>query len=206
MGSGKSTLQKLMMGLFQPSSGSIFIDGIESRQVDPAEFRKHIAYVPQDINLFYGSIKDNIVLSAPHVTDQQFLKAAKLGGVTQFTNKHPQGLNLQVGEQGRLLSGGQRQSIAIARALLRDPPVMIFDEPSSGMDDQSESAFKKTISNELKDKSLILITHRGSMLSLVDRLIVLENGRVLLDGPKDAVLDSLSSGKVKHITGGNHGK
>lgn len=202
-GSGKTTLEKMMMKFYQPSSGSILIDGTELHQIDPAELRYHIGYVPQDVVLFHGSIKDNIVISAPHVDDAAVLRVAKLSGVIQFVDGHPEGFDRQVGERGDRLSGGQRQAIAIARALLLDPPILLMDEPSNGLDDTNTNQLMQRLEGILPNKTLILVTHKASLLKLVNRLIVIDNGIVLADGPKDDVLAQLSDGKLKVSTHGN---
>jgi ATP-binding cassette subfamily C protein LapB len=174
IGSGKSTIERLLLGLYEPASGSILIDGTDSRQIDPADLRRSIGYVPQDSFLFYGSIKDNIVLGMPHATDRAILQAAQIAGVTDFVSKHPSGFDLQVGERGENLSGGQRQSVAVARALLRNPAILVMDEPSNAMDNATEEQFKTRFGSWLKNRTLVLVTHRASLLSLVDRIIVME--------------------------------
>lgn len=197
MGSGKTTLAKLMLGLYSPSSGLVLLDGLDQHQLDAVVFRQSMGYVSQDVKLFYGSIRDNIVLGAPYLEDPAVLKAVQVGGVDAFTQMHPQGLSRQVGEGGANLSGGQRQCIAIARAVLRDPSVLIFDEATSAMDDKTEQLLKNRLSAYLIPKTFILITHKASMLSLVNRLIILETGRVIADGPKDEIIQLLSQGKIK---------
>jgi ATP-binding cassette subfamily C protein LapB len=197
IGSGKSTIERLILGLYEPDSGAIQIDGTDSRQMDPTDIRRNIGYVPQDIFLFYGTLKDNIKLGMPHADDQAILKAASIAGVTDFANQHPSGFDMQVGERGEGLSGGQRQSVSVARALLRNAPVLIMDEPSNAMDNTTEELFKSRFSNWLEDKTLILVTHRASLLSLVDRIIVMDGGRVLADAPKERVLDALKKGHIK---------
>ena len=196
IGSGKTTVEKLVLGLYEPAEGSILIDGVESRQWDPAELRRDIGYVPQDIVLFFGSVRDNIVLGTPGADDAMVLRAAEQAGVTEFVNRHPRGFAMQVGERGDGLSGGQRQAIAVARACLLQPPVLLLDEPSNAMDNRSEEQFKARLTEQLDGRTLLLITHRASLLSLVDRVIVLEAGRVAADGPRDQVLAALAGGKV----------
>jgi ATP-binding cassette, subfamily C, bacterial LapB len=156
--------------------------------------------VPQDIVLFYGSVRDNIVLGAPHADDAATLRAAEIGGVAEFVNRSPQGFDLQVGERGERLSGGQRQAIAIARAELLTPPLVLLDEPSSAMDSRSEEQFKARLAAQLSGRTLILVSHRTSLLSLVNRLIVIDQGRVVADGPKEQVLAALAGGKVAVAT------
>ncbi|WP_219703338.1 type I secretion system permease/ATPase [Marinomonas lutimaris] len=197
IGSGKSTLGKLMTGLYTPDSGAIRIDGVDLRQVNPTDLRRNIGAVSQDVNLFYGSIKDNIVMGVPYMEDDAIIRAADLSGVSEFANRKPSGLDSIVGERGALLSGGQRQSIAIARALLFDPPILILDEPTASMDNTTESRMKRRLIEGVKDKTLILITHKASMLDMVDRIIVMDNGRLIADGPKAQVHEALRQGKLK---------
>ena len=196
IGSGKTTIEKLVLGLHAPTSGSILIDGVESRQIDPAELRRDIGYVPQDIVLFYGSVRDNIVLGAPRIDDAAVLQAAGQAGVTEFVNSHPRGFAMPVGERGEAISGGQRQAIAIARAYLLQPPILLLDEPSNAMDNRTEEQFKARLAEQLDGRTLMLITHRASLLSLVSRIIVIEGGRVAIDGPRDQVLAALAGGKI----------
>lgn len=200
IGSGKTTLEKLIMGLYQATSGSILLDGTEISQLDPASVRRNVGYVPQDIILFYGSVKDNITFSTPFADDASILRAAKIAGVTEFVAKHPQGFDMPVGERGEKLSGGQRQAIAIARSLILDPPILLLDEPTNMMDNRTEEMFKNQIQEAGKDKTLILVTHKGSLLSLVDRLILMDNGRIIADGPRDLVLKALAEGKLHSPT------
>lgn len=197
IGSGKTTLEKMILGLYEPQAGAIRVDGVDLRQINPSDLRRCIGCVSQDITLFYGSIKDNITLGASYVDDALLLQAAELAGVTEFANQHPHGLDMNVGERGQNLSGGQRQSIALARALLLDPPILVLDEPSSAMDNTSELRMKQQLSQRARNKTLILVTHRASMLELVDRLIVMDSGRVVADGPKDQVHAALKQGKLK---------
>ncbi|OIQ92479.1 toxin RTX-I translocation ATP-binding protein [mine drainage metagenome] len=196
IGSGKTTIEKLLLGLYEPSEGSIWIDGIDLKQLDPADLRRNIGYVPQDVTLFFGTVKDNIVLGAPYVDDAAMLKAAEISGVSEFVHRHPKGFDMSIGERGEGISGGQRQSISIARALLLDPPILMMDEPSNSLDNRSEEAFKARLSSHLQGRTLIIVTHRASLLTLVDRLIVMDNGRVIADGPKEQVLAALSGGRV----------
>ena len=197
IGSGKSTLARLLLGLYEPAEGSVLVDGTDNRQIDPADLRRNIGYVSQDNYLFFGSVRENISFGSPHVDEQTVLRAAELAGVTDFLQGHPMGFDLQVGERGTALSGGQRQSVVIARSLLLDPPILMLDEPTSSMDNASEAQFKARLQQVLPDKTMLLVTHRGSMLSLVDRLIVIDHGKIVADGPKDEVLKALRSGSVR---------
>lgn len=191
IGSGKSTIHKLLLSLYVPSEGAILIDNIDTKQLDPTELRKNIAYVSQDVLLFNGTVKENIVYRLPHIDDEKIIEAATVSGVMDFINKHPKGFDMPVGERGAFLSGGQRQSIAIARAILQDYPIVLLDEPTSAMDSSTESKFIKNIKEYLKGKTMILVTHKTSLLSLADRIIVMEDGQVVLDGKKDYVVDKL---------------
>ena len=197
IGSGKSTIEKLMLGMYEPQEGSILIDGTDIRQVDPSDLRRQIGYVPQDISLMFGSVKDNITLGSRYADDASILHAAEIAGVTQFVNRHPEGFDMPVGERGSSLSGGQRQSVAVARSLLLSPPVFIMDEPSNSMDNSTEERFKQKLAAELHNQTLILVTHRASLLTLVDRLIVMDGSKIMADGPKDKVLEALKKGQIK---------
>ncbi len=199
VGSGKTTLERLIMGLYQPTEGHILIDDTDISQLHHVDVRKNIGCVPQESLLFFGSIRDNITLGKTLVDDREVLDAANRAGVTVFTQQDPAGLERQVGEGGQLLSGGQRQAVAIARAMLGRPPVMLMDEPTSAMDNRSEMHVKQQLARLNKDETLILITHKTSMLDIVDRVIVMEKGAVIADGPKAKVLSDLKQGKVQAV-------
>ena len=199
VGSGKSTLEKLAQGLYAPSSGAVRLGGTDIRQIDPAELRAGVGYVPQDLFLFYGSVRENILLGSPYAAPADLLRAVEIAGVDEFTAHHPLGLDMQVGERGEHLSGGQRQSVALARALLHNPRLLLLDEPSNSMDNATEELLKRRLAAALAGKTLLLVTHRASLLDLVDRLIVLESGRVVADGPKQQVLEALRQGKLRGV-------
>ncbi|HVZ00065.1 MAG TPA: type I secretion system permease/ATPase [Dongiaceae bacterium] len=197
IGSGKTTIERLVMGLFEPGDGAVLVDGTDIRQLDPTDLRQSIGCVLQDPHLFFGSVKDNITLGAPYVDEESFLRAATLAGVDSFVRQHPLGYDMPTGEGGRYLSGGQRQSVAVARALLLNPPILVLDEPTSSMDNSTENTFKQRLSEIVEGKTVLLVTHRNSMLTLVDRLIVLDRGKVVADGPKAGVLDALMKGRIR---------
>ena len=197
IGSGKTTVEKLVLGLYEPDQGAVLIDGTDLRQIDPADLRRHIGCVLQDVVLFRGTIRDNIALGAPFADDRAVLRAAEIAGVADFIARHPQGFDLDVGERGERLSGGQRQAVAVARALLLDAPILVLDEPTSAMDNDAENRLKQRLGETLAGKTLLLVTHRASLLSLVERLIVLDGGRLLADGPKDEVLKALADGRIR---------
>lgn len=196
MGSGKTTINKLILGLYQPTEGAILIDGIDARQIDPAELRRSIGYVQQDNHLFYGSLRENITLRHPHADDHSVLQAAQVGGIAEFVNAHPKGFDLEVGERGDTLSGGQRQGVGIARAFVTQPQIVLLDEPTSAMDHSGEETVKRNIAQATADKTMIVISHRNAMLELAERLIVIDAGQVVADGNKEDVTAALRAGKV----------
>ncbi len=192
MGSGKSTLLRLILNFYQPKEGSILISGTDINQIDPTDLRRNITYVPQDIILLNGTIRENIVVGTPLADDEAVLRATKLSGLLDFINQHPQGFDLQVGERGSNLSGGQRQAVAIARAFIKDSSLLVLDEPTNTMDNTAEAIFKQHLTDLMSDKTLILVTHKTTMLSLADRIIVLNAGQLVADGPRDEVLQALA--------------
>lgn len=197
IGSGKSTTARLMTGLYQAGEGSLLLDDTDYSQIDPADLRRNMAYIAQDVVLFNGTVRDNITVSVPHVSEEQILEAAKASGVHDFISLHPQGYDAMVGERGEGLSGGQRQCVALARAMLLKPNIYICDEPTNAMDTQAEMAFTNHIEKQIDGKTLILITHRQHLLTLVDRLILMDQGRVIIDGPRDEVLEKIASGQLQ---------
>ncbi|MBD3612727.1 MAG: type I secretion system permease/ATPase, partial [Hydrogenovibrio crunogenus] len=196
IGSGKSTIEKLILGFYHVDSGSILIDGIDITQLDPAELRRNINYVPQDVTLFSGDVRENIAYRAPYVEDSEILRAAKLAGVDDFIKTHPSGYSLKVNEGGGSLSGGQRQSIGVARALLLDTPIYLFDEPTNAMDANTEQTMIDRLKKGTLKNTTIVVTHKMSLLQLVDRLIVMSNGKVIADGSKATVLEALKTGRI----------
>ncbi|MEK9775954.1 MAG: type I secretion system permease/ATPase [Quisquiliibacterium sp.] len=196
IGSGKTTIEKLVLGLYRPSSGAVLIDGIDQRQLDPAELRRHIGYVPQDVMLFYGTMRENITLGAPLAEDDAVLRAAEVAGISAMVDAHPKGFDMPVGERGDSLSGGQRQGVAIARAVINDPPIMLLDEPSASMDNSSEEDLKRRLGAFIAHKTLLLITHRTSLLELVDRIIIIDAGKIVADGPRAQVIAALRQGRI----------
>jgi ATP-binding cassette, subfamily C, bacterial LapB len=196
IGSGKTTLQKLILGLYRPTAGAVLIDGIDQRQLDPAELRRQIGYVQQDVMLFYGTLRENITMGAPLADDAAVLKAAELAGILELVNTHPKGFDMLVGERGESLSGGQRQGVAIARAAINDPAIVLLDEPTAAMDHSSEEEVKRRLTEFVRGKTLVLVSHRTSLLDLVDRIIVMDAGRIMADGPKDQVIMALRQGRV----------
>ncbi|WP_298014977.1 type I secretion system permease/ATPase [uncultured Aquabacterium sp.] len=196
VGSGKTTLQKLIMGLYQPTGGAVLLDGIDLRQLDPADVRRNTAHVSQDVNLFFGTLRENITFGMPHAMDDAIVAAAETAGLTEFVQRHPQGFDLPVGERGELLSGGQRQSVGIARAVLHNAPILLLDEPTSAMDFSTEAQVTQRMQAFCQGKTVVLVTHRTSMLAFVDRVIVIDQGKVVADGPRDRIMQALAAGRI----------
>jgi ATP-binding cassette, subfamily C, bacterial LapB len=196
VGSGKTTLQKLMLGLYQPTSGAVLLDGIDLRQLDPADVRRNLGYVSQDVTLFYGSLRENITLGLPYADETAVLAAAETACMTDFVNRHPRGFDMPVGERGELLSGGQRQSVGLARAVLHNAPLLLLDEPTSAMDFSTEAQVTRKVTEFAQGKTVVLVTHRTSMLALVDRVIVVDQGKIVADGPRDRILEALQAGRI----------
>jgi len=191
IGSGKSTIAKLILKLYEPQSGSILIDGIDIDQIDPADLRKNIGYVAQDINLFRGTIKQNILGSSKFVDDEKMLECSQISTTDDFVKLHPMGYDMPIGERGHGLSGGQRQSVGLARALMNDADILLFDEPTNAMDQVTENSVLTNLKPIVQDRTLLLVTQKMSMLDLVDRVIVMNNGKKILDGDKSFVMKQL---------------
>jgi len=194
VGSGKSTLQKLILGFYYQDEGSVLIDGIDVQQIDPVEIRSNISYMAQENVLFAGTARSNITIKNNKVGDYELLKAADMSCASDFINKHPKGFELPIVEKGENLSGGQSQAITLARTLLDDSKLFILDEPTKSFDSGTSRRVIKNLKQVLKDKTLILITHTPADLELVDRIIVMDSGKVVMDDIKSKVLEQLSSG------------
>ena len=194
-GSGKTTLEKLILGLYEPTEGSILIDGIDIKQIDPADLRDSISYVPQDVILFQGTLKDNIILRSPDASDEDILYVSNLSGVNSFADTHPMGYDMPIGERGDGLSGGQKQCICIARAFIHPSPIILLDEPTNSMDSTREANFIKNIAAHKKDKTMIIISHKNNLLAITKRLILMDKGKIILDGPNNEVVKQLNTPK-----------
>ena len=195
IGSGKSTILRIVAGLYRPSEGMVDVDGIDLRQLDPGDFRAGVGYVPQDSRLFNGTLRDNVLLGRPGADATRLAAVAKLTGLARVAEGHPMGWDLPVGESGALLSGGQRQLVALTRSLITEPRILLMDEPTSSMDAQSEMAFLRQLKDAAQDCTLVMVTHRPAVLELVQRIIVVDAGKVVMDGPKAQVLAALSGAK-----------
>jgi ATP-binding cassette subfamily C protein LapB len=196
VGSGKSTLLRLLNGLYLPGAGSVYADGIDLRQIDPADLHRHIGLVTQDCELFYGTLRENLMLAAPRASTERFLEIVRLTGLDLLAARHPLGFDMPLGEQGAGLSGGQRQLVSLARCLMAQPAIILMDEPTSAMDGQTETAFLGRFQAMLGKTTLIVATHRLSLLPLVGRVIVLDDGKLLADGPKEVVMAALAGGQI----------
>ena len=204
-GSGKSTLLRLAAGIYKPDNGIVTFDGIDMRQIDPAELRAAVGLVPQDSRLFLGTLRENLEMarSDQHTGDEELIKALKAFGLDQMIANHPRGLDMQLGEDGMGLSGGQKRLVTLARLALRDPTVALLDEPTSGLDPSTERAVLDSLkqwslqpvdANQQQRRTLVVVTHRPQVLEIVDRVIVVEGGRILVDGPREAVMQQLAKG------------
>ncbi|MEL7043634.1 MAG: type I secretion system permease/ATPase [Pseudomonadota bacterium] len=196
VGSGKSTLQKLAMGLYQPTEGAVLIDGIDLRQLEPREFRAAVGYVPQDVTLLSGSLRRNLALAHRDISDDALLRAVERAGLSDFVNRHPQGFDMPISERGDSVSGGQRRCIALARALVHEPGILLMDEPTGSMDNSTEKLVIEQLRQFAEGRTLVVVTHRNSLLELVDRIIVVDSGRVVADGPRVTVIAALQQGRI----------
>jgi ATP-binding cassette subfamily C protein LapB len=198
VGSGKTTIGRLLTHFYEPADGRILIDGVDIRQYDPADLRAGVGFALQDTDLFFGKLRDNIALGKPEATDEEIMAAARLAGVEGFIAGHPLGYDMPIAEGGRSLSGGQKQAIGLARVLLRQPKVLFLDEPTAHFDVRSEGEFIERLKAlAARDITIFVSTHRLSLLGLVDRLILFDKGRLIADGPRDKVIAMLQGGAAK---------
>ncbi len=193
VGCGKTTILRLISGLYKPSSGLVLVDNADIRQIHPDDVRRNISVVLQNPVLFSGTIKENILMGNPDATDADLLEAARLSGAETFIGLLPGGFDFQLSEMGRELSVGMRQSLAIARGLIVKPQILMLDEPTAPMDANSEQALINSLDKETKGITMLCVTHRGAMLRIMDRIIVIEGGRIVMDGPRDDVLKKIQN-------------
>ena len=198
-GAGKSTLLQVLSGLLEAKSGVVTVDGVGMAHIDPADVRRDIGLMSQNATLFHGTIRENLMLGAPMAGDDDMLRVLSMTGALSFIQKLPSGLDHVISEGGGGLSGGQRQSLLLSRLLVRNPHVVLLDEPTASMDDTTEKQFLSQLKPWVSDKSLIVATHKMSIVNMVDRIIVIDNGRIVLDDNKSAALAKLS-GKSKSTT------
>lgn len=196
MGSGKSSLLRLLIGLYQPTEGEISVGGVDIRQIAPAELRSRIALVNQEPRLMFGTMRDNLLMGAPHASDAEMMRVAALTGVSDIVARHPMGYGMPIGEKGETLSGGQKQAIALARAILTQPDVLLLDEPTSGMDMNSERMVLQALEPVMAGRTIIIVTHRPAILKYIDRIVMMDDGLKVADGPKDEIVHLLNEGKI----------
>jgi ATP-binding cassette subfamily C protein LapB len=195
VGSGKSTLVKVLSGLYRPQGGRVFLGGLDVTQIAPEFVREQVGYLAQDVRLFQGTLRDNITIGLPNPSDEQVLGAARLTGLLAAIEAHPKGLNLEIAEGGRGLSGGQRQLVGLTRMLIAQPRVLLLDEPTASMDAALENFVTDRLFQALPaETTIVVVTHKTALLKHVTRLIVMERGRVVLDGPRDQVLTRIAAG------------
>lgn len=206
LGSGKSTLLRLLLNQYQPGQGSVRIDDIPVGDMHPLSLRRLVGYMPQDVMLFHGSVKDNILLGRADIDPDQLADVLRVCGVADILDQLEKGLDTPVGERGDRLSGGQRQAVALARALVHQPKLVLLDEPTSMMDPATEQFVLNRLKSHLQNSTVLLVTHRMAMLPLVERLLVFDRGQIVLDGPRDAVLARLAQGPVRPATAPANGQ
>ncbi|WP_312393483.1 type I secretion system permease/ATPase [Mixta calida] len=196
MGCGKSSLLRLLVGLYQPTGGNIHISGVDINQIEKGELRSRIALVNQEPRLMFGTLRDNLLMGAPWASDEEMMRVAQMTGVSDIVARHPMGFGMPVGERGDTLSGGQKQAIALARALLTEPDVLLLDEPTSGMDMGSERMVLQALVPAMEGRTVVIVTHRPAVLKYVDRIIVMDEGMKVADGPKEEIVKLLNEGKI----------
>lgn len=198
-GAGKSTLVNLLLRFMDASNGTIAANGVPITQISPEQWREYVALVPQRPYLFYGTVRENILLARPEAGEDEVMHVADLAGVTAFIDELPHGFDTQVGEQGAQLSAGQAQRVAIARAILKNAPILILDEPTSSLDPDSEAHIRRSLSALMPDRTVLVIAHRYNTIAQADRVVVLDNGRLIEEGTPDEL--ALSGGANAHLLG-----
>lgn len=192
VGAGKSTLLKLLAGQASATQGKVIIDGVDIKQIEPADLRRQLGFLSQDSRLFFGSLRQNLMLGHPHATEQEMLQALRISGAITLVQQDAASLDRIINEGGQGLSGGQRQMVLLSRMILRNPQVVLMDEPTASMDEQLEESVIRQMHTWLEGRMLVLVTHRPALLKLVDRIIVMDNGRVVADGPRDHILNTIA--------------
>ena len=191
-GSGKSTLMKLASGLFKASDGLVMYDGVDIKQLHTDDLSGSVGIVLQDVQLFSGTVRENITMGREEISQDDLVHAGKLSGLDEFISKIPGGYDLQLSDGGKGLSGGQRQAIALARAIVHKPSHYILDEPTSAMDMNAENLFISQVRSILQESTMLIVTHRMPLLNLVDRIIIMNEGQIVDDGPKEEIIQKLN--------------
>ncbi len=196
VGSGKSTLLRMLAGLYPPLQGTVSLDGIELRQIDPADLRTQVALLGQAPRLFHGTLRDNLEMARidEPLGDEAIMAALRRFGLDGLVRSHPQGLDMPIGEDGQGLSGGQKQLVGLARLTLRNPRAVLLDEPTSGLDEATETQVLKALAEWAGPRSLVIVTHRPKVMEIIQRVVVLDAGRIVLDAPKATAVEALSKG------------
>jgi ATP-binding cassette subfamily C protein LapB len=204
VGSGKTTLLKVIAGLYAPTKGRVLVDGFDRAQLSPADWRSHVAWVGQDAGLFRGTLRDNLLMGAVNVTDERFLHVIQLCGLDGLIKSSPQGLDIPIGEAGQALSGGQKQMVSLARALMSEKSILLLDEPTNSLDLTMEKFFLTHLRQELVGKWVVVATHRPAPVEIAQRLLILDQGKIIADGAKDTVLSDIQQGKVFKASASHH--
>lgn len=205
MGAGKSTLLQLLSGMVIAQQGSVLLDATDILKIDPADVRRDIGLLTQNSRLLFGSIRENITMGAPLASRQEVLNALNIAGAMPIIQNQTEGVDFLVREGGAGLSGGQKQALLLARTLIKDPNILLLDEPTAAMDEITEQHVVRSLGEWIGNRTLIVSTHKPALLRLVDRIIVIDNGRIVLDGPKEAILANLSRQSNVNAQGANHG-
>lgn len=192
VGMGKSTLLKLLSGQAEANRGKVIIDGVDMSQIDPVDVRRQVGLLSQDSRLFFGTLRQNLMLGHPHATEQELIQALRISGALSLVQQDAASLDRMINEGGRGLSGGQRQMVMLSRLIVRNPQVVLLDEPTASMDEHLENYVIHQLGNWMTGRTMVLVTHRPALLALVDRIIVVEGGKIVADGPRDEILTKAS--------------
>ncbi|CRH39106.1 hypothetical protein BN1184_BE_00870 [Pantoea ananatis] len=202
VGAGKSTLLKILAGQAQASQGKVLVDGVDMAHIDPTDLRRQLGWLSHDSRLFFGTLRQNLLLGNPHASEQEMLQALRISGALSLVQQDAASLDRVINEGGRGLSGGQRQMIMLSRMILRQPQVVLLDEPTAAMDEQLEEHVIRQMQGWISGRTLILVTHRPALLKMVDRIVVMDNGRIIADGAKEQILRRATQNVPEATQGG----
>jgi ATP-binding cassette subfamily C protein LapB len=188
VGAGKSTLLKILAGQALATQGKVIVDGVDIERIDPTDLRRQLGWLSHDSRLFFGTLRQNLMLGNPHASEQEMLQALRISGALSLVQQDAASLDRIINEGGRGLSGGQRQMVMLSRLILRQPQVVLLDEPTAAMDEQLEEHVIRQLQGWISGRTLVLVTHRPALLKMVDRIVVMDNGRIVADGPRDEIL------------------